>query len=397
MSLRSQFRLHKSKLGISTNRAAIRREKRKLIQAKRESKRQRQEAVDKVKMPPPPMLAAPKPRNVIKAKMPPPPPVSTKKMNMPPPAEPVKPVAPARAPASVPTRDYRTLLREFYVEFNPTKVGSVDSLLRKYRGKEGKLLAALCKKYPGAKLLLGDKAQGLRNPSQAKSPAVEATNNKSQEVKSLKALLPTGFFDDDQTESAATSAFARGSVAHELKALEGTEEEVLRGNLSQEQVRINPGTAIPVGFFDDKKADAVAHNIDPKVLQKQAKKNQWEQFQKFAESVQETEKEDRAFEEINQEERDHYEEMTRKQHMCRVSTLKRKWKTRNKDAEAQEVRADTNTANDDNEDARPSFPDVIHILQNNKKKKQDKLESLRKKVFTPLNPLDWRLKNVGAD
>ena len=37
--------------------------------------------------------------------------------------------------------------------------------------------------------------------------------------------------------------------------------------------------SLQVGFFDDKKADAIAHNIDPKVLAKQAKQDQWEQFQ----------------------------------------------------------------------------------------------------------------------
>ena len=84
-------------------------------------------------------------------------------------------------------------------------------------------------------------------------------------------------------ENAATAAFARGSVAHELKQLEGTEEgpwtwvwtprivalypysridigipsvarpsvyahcaEVLRGSLSDKQVQMNPGAAIPV-------------------------------------------------------------------------------------------------------------------------------------------------------
>mmetsp|Transcript_32986 Transcript_32986/g.93424 ORF Transcript_32986/g.93424 Transcript_32986/m.93424 type:complete len:127 (-) Transcript_32986:185-565(-) len=43
--------------------------------------------------------------------------------------------------------EYRTRLLAFYKRYNPKKMGEVDDLLKKYKGKEQKLLLKLQKKY----------------------------------------------------------------------------------------------------------------------------------------------------------------------------------------------------------------------------------------------------------
>ena len=53
-------------------------------------------------------------------------------------------------------------------------------------------------RYPGAKLLLGDKAMALQQETKAK-PSATAASKKTEEPASLKALLPSGFFDNAQT------------------------------------------------------------------------------------------------------------------------------------------------------------------------------------------------------
>jgi hypothetical protein len=42
---------------------------------------------------------------------------------------------------------WRTKIRAFYEENNPSKVGEIPELLRKYKGKERKLWKKLQKKY----------------------------------------------------------------------------------------------------------------------------------------------------------------------------------------------------------------------------------------------------------
>ena len=53
-------------------------------------------------------------------------------------------------------------------------------------------------RYPGAKLLLGDKAMALQQEPKAK-PSATSASEKTEEPASLKALLPSGFFDNAQT------------------------------------------------------------------------------------------------------------------------------------------------------------------------------------------------------
>ena len=49
--------------------------------------------------------------------------------------------------SSLPATDYNKLLKEFYQQHNPAKLGEVEQTLQKYRGKEKELFAKLAKKY----------------------------------------------------------------------------------------------------------------------------------------------------------------------------------------------------------------------------------------------------------
>eukprot|EP00300_Choanocystis_sp_HF-7_P007966 c15618_g1_i2.p2 GENE.c15618_g1_i2~~c15618_g1_i2.p2 ORF type:complete len:134 (+),score=26.01 c15618_g1_i2:29-403(+) len=51
--------------------------------------------------------------------------------------------------ASSTSKSYRDRVVEFYREHNPTKLGEVNKLLKKYKGKEEELIENLNRKYAG--------------------------------------------------------------------------------------------------------------------------------------------------------------------------------------------------------------------------------------------------------
>ena len=177
-----------------------------------------------------------------------------------PPAFAVKPAA--AAPAAVPTKKtpqssavpidpgHRQRLLEFYQRFNPTKVGDVDGLLLKYRGKETKLFRSLLKKYPQAASVLSNKL-----PSH-KEPATDVVSAEAQKAQVLAA----------QT---AAKVAAAATAAAEAEAF--SEPEV--------------SGSLPKGFFDDQERDMQARNVDPEEVKRRQQEAEWQKFQAFAQEA----------------------------------------------------------------------------------------------------------------
>ena len=350
-----------------------------------------------------------------------------------PPAKKARPAAPSTTSAAIAAPvdgRFRGMLVAFYEEHNPQKLQDVDKLLQKYKGKEGRLFAALTKKYPHSVAQLG--MEQLAPPAESAALIFggkdgnkdvndgDGTSGRTGVVPPALAAagLPAGFFDsqpgggggtEDQTPILGDSTAVRGSLAREVASWARPEED-LRGNLKDKDVAIAPGDALPAGFFDDAVADAKAHNVDAKLLKKKAEQDDWKEFTAFTTKVNaDTEVKDA---EVKQEHNLEHVHRKRAQQLYkgRLQRLKEA-RARSKrertvtiaetgdqaEAEAEAEAADRLTdGRAANRVGGSSRTDLSKMLKRRKKEKRLKEETLRKSSFKMIDPSDWRAKGSAS-
>lgn len=221
--------------------------------------------------PPPSSSMAPPSKNLANARtsrvLPKPPAFSAK-----PAPAPAAAAAPAPAPVkkAVPSSsasidpDHRQRLFEFYQRFNPTKVGDVDGLLLKYRGKEAKLFRSLLKKYPQAASVLANHklppSSDNNNRNEAVAVVTDVVSAEAQKAQTLAAQTAA------KVAAAAAAAAEAEASASALAETEGS-------------------GSLPKGFFDDQERDMQARNVDPEEVKRRQQEAEWQKFQAFAQEA----------------------------------------------------------------------------------------------------------------
>lgn len=209
---------------------------------------------------------------------------------------------------------------DIYRRYNPAKIGNVEGLLLKYRGKEKKLLSALYKKY-----------------------GVSARRSRGK--RTMKTVSST----------------------------------------------------VPTGFFDDQEADARARRVDVEAVKDQKKREEWNAFMKFAESVNESEERSETLmkEEvvrgkvIGKLEQDRFQD--------RVARLKRMRKRSDASSakDVEELGNDLHASSASKPtDKDATKTDLLSILRDRKRRRKEaRAFSNVSAHLRPLDPLNWRSKH----
>jgi len=334
-----------------------------------------------------------------------------------------RPVVVRKIAATVLTEHYREVLVSIYSRHNPAKLADVEKLLKKYMGKEEKLIAALHKKYQPEmpqqpfpsdvterQLMSGIIEEG-RGMGQAVATSTSTVGKQEAErsTESIFAVAPglSGSMGLDSTAS-------RGSLSHEVESWGGGKglKQKLSGRITAKQQQTNPGEALPAGFFDDKAEDARAHNIDVRVLEKQKERDEWKAFQQFSATVR---KEEEATEQLMEvqdilEKRDF--RIEQENFKNRVTRLKRRRNGELPNEPEPEEEPEEEPKEEEESGGKAEVGEgvttallgaagkrssLVRMLRDRKRRKKQRTAAIAEAEFTPLDPLDWRKKMAADD
>eukprot|EP00941_MAST-03F_sp_MAST-3F-sp1_P000329 g329.t1 len=121
-------------------------------------------------------------------------------------------------------KDWRSILISFYEEHNPSKVSDVDSLLKKYKGKEEKLYSALLKRYGDSKSK-EERKQGFEEKDSKKMKSTQKLEKKN--AKKAKEMQEEEDF----------KAFAEFSASLDRGTVQAKDEEEASSDESENVIR----------------------------------------------------------------------------------------------------------------------------------------------------------------